>query len=640
MELNQRARAILELAKKYSTMNGIETMGSEYLILAMYETEDSLCHFLLNEYEVTHKEIEEKTRNIFILRHNKGEYNSSIERILERANELAKGDKISEEHIFMSILENKNTIACSILESLGLSISDLILDVKEIYDFDSSGTNELSYIKNITKNIKNGEYNRFIGRSDYLNKLDVIIHRRYKNNPLLIGNAGVGKTALVEGYAKRLIDNNEDLTILALNLTSMVAGTRYRGDFEERFDKFMNEIASRKDVCIFVDEIHTIVGAATNDGTLDVANMLKPYLARGDIKLIGATTLEEYHKTIEKDKALLRRFQPIFISEPSINETKDILYGIKDDYERYHNVLIDNEVLDYLLKASNEKILNRYRPDKCIDILDEAMSYASINNKNKLEFDDIDFAITGKKENNIITHYSEMEKYEWLYQVGILNSSPLLKLKYDGNKEGLDLLILDNLEIFNIGLESVLEIDLAMYKDRSMLQALIGAPPGYVGYDDEGILSKHLLEYPMSIIVIKNMDKGCSAVRGFIYSILDRGFFMDQRGRKIELKHTIFIIEGINDNVKLGFNNVNDNKSIFDEDIKGNYNIIPLNSYYSDALRRYSYEISFDFDIDSSNKSKVNSYLYSFLKDNKKGKYLIHKDEIDCKDKIALKKNI
>lgn len=638
MELNQRARVILELARKYSTMNGIETMGSEYLILAMYETEDSLCHFLLNEYEVTHKEIEEKTRNIFILRHNKGEYNSSLERILERANELANGDKISEEHIFMSILENRNTIACSILESLGLSISDLILDVKEIYDFDSSGTDEISYIKNITKNIKNGEYNRFIGREDYLNRLDIIIHRRYKNNPLLIGNAGVGKTALVEGYAKRLVDNNENLTILALNLTSMVAGTRYRGDFEERFDKFMKEIATRKDVCIFVDEIHTIVGAATNDGNLDVANMLKPHLARGDIKLIGATTLEEYHKTIEKDKALLRRFQPVFISEPSIEETKNILYGIKEDYEKYHNVLINNDVLDYLLKSSNNKILNRFRPDKCIDILDEAMSYASINNKKELDYNDVDFAITGKKDNRCNTHYPEMEKYEWLYQVGILEGSPLLKLKYEGNKDGLDLLVLDNLEIFNIGLEAVLEIDLGIYKDRSMLQTLIGAPPGYVGYDDDGILSKHLLEYPMSILVFKNMDNSCSAIKAFIYSILDRGFFMDQRGRKIELNHTIFIIEGLNDKARLGFTNINTDKSIFDEDIKGKYDTIPLNNYYSDALRRYSYEISFDFDIDSSNKNKVNSYLYSFLKNNKKGKYLIHRDEIDFKDKIALKK--
>lgn len=637
MELNQRARVILELAKKYSNTNGIETMGSEYLILAMYETEDSLCHFLLNEYEVTHEEIKEKTNNIFILRHHKGEYNSSLEKILNRADELANGDKISEEHIFMSILENRNTIACSILESLGLSIDDLIEDVKEIYDFSNNGTEELSFIRNITKKIKDNNYNRFIGREDYLKKLDIIIHRRYKNNPLLIGNAGVGKTALVEGYAKRLLDSNENLTILSLNLTSMVAGTRYRGDFEERFDKFMSEIASRKDVCIFIDEIHTIVGAATNDGNLDVANMLKPHLARGDIRLIGATTLEEYHKTIERDKALLRRFQPVFISEPSILETKEILYGIKEDYEKYHNVMISNEVLDYLLTASNNKILNRYRPDKCIDILDEAMSYASISNKKELEYCDVDYAITGKTDYNSSVSYKEMEKYQWLYSVGLLENSPLLKIKYNGDKGGLDLLTLDILEIFHIGIEAILEIDLSMYKDRSMLQTLVGAPPGYVGYEDEGILSKHLLEYPMSVVIFKNIEKSCGAVESFVYSLLDRGFFMDQRGRKIDLAHTIIIATGISEKIKLGFNNNKNSIDIFDECIKGIENNSNLNNYYTDTLRRYSYEISFDFDINDTNKNKVNDYLYRFIRNKEKGKYLIHKDELDNKERIYLK---
>ncbi len=637
MELNQRARVILELAKKYSNANGIETMGSEYLILAMYETEDSLCHFLLNEYEVTLDEIKEKTNNIYILRHHKGEYNSSLEKILNHADELANGDKISEEHIFMSILENRNTIACSILESLGLSIDDLIEDVKEIYDFNNNGTEELSFIKNITKKIKDNDYNRFIGREDYLKKLDIIIHRRYKNNPLLIGNAGVGKTALVEGYAKRLLDSNENLTILSLNLTSMVAGTRYRGDFEERFDKFMKEIASRKDVCIFIDEIHTIVGAATNDGNLDVANMLKPHLARGDIRLIGATTLDEYHKTIEKDKALLRRFQPVFISEPSILETKEILYGIKEDYEKYHDVLINNDVLDYLLTASNNKILNRYRPDKCIDILDEAMSYASISNKKELEFCDVDYAITGKTDYNCNVYYKELEKYQWLYSVGLLDNSPLLKIKYNGDKDGLDLLSLDILEIFHIGIEAILEIDLSMYKDRSMLQTLIGAPPGYVGYEDEGILSKHLLEYPMSVVIFKNIEKSCGAIESFVYSLLDRGFFMDQRGRKIDLAHTVIIACGISEKIKLGFNNTKNSIDIFDECIKGIEKKNNLNNYYTDALRRYSYEISFDFDINDSNKNKVNDYLYKFIKNKEKGKYLIHKDELDNKEKIYLK---
>ena len=243
MELNARAKSIIDLARQYSNERGIKTLGSEFLILAMYETEDSLCHFLLNEYEVTRDEILEKTNEIFVLRKKEGEYNKALEDILQKASELAKDNLVSEEHLFMAVLMNKNTIAAAILESMGLVISDLIEDVKEIYDFSKDDQSELGFVKNITKLAKNKELAKFVNRDEYLNKLDIIMNRRFKNNPLLIGNAGVGKTAIVEGYAERLCDEGSDLTILSLNITAMLAGTRYRGDFEERFDKFVKEIA-------------------------------------------------------------------------------------------------------------------------------------------------------------------------------------------------------------------------------------------------------------------------------------------------------------------------------------------------------------------------------------------------------------
>lgn len=381
-EFNTRAKQVFDLVRKYSIKNNITTYGSEFLILAMYETEDSLCHFLLDEYEITREEIAEKTNEVFILRKDIGKYNSSLEAILHQAKLLAGEASISEEHLFMSVLMNKNTIACSILEALDLDIEELIDDVKEIYDFDNS--QELAFVRNITKQAKNNELDNFIDRDEYLKRLDVIINRKYKNNPLLIGNAGVGKTAIVEGYAKKLALEKSDISILSLNLTSMLAGTRYRGDFEERFDKFIKDIASRKNVIIFIDEIHTIIGTATTDGNLDVANMLKPLLARSGIKLIGATTIEEYHKSIEKDKALARRFQTVYISEPTLDQTKKILYGIKKDYEKYHNVKVDNTILDYLLEESDRCIINKYRPDKCIDILDDMLTVAKINNKKRL----------------------------------------------------------------------------------------------------------------------------------------------------------------------------------------------------------------------------------------------------------------
>ncbi|MDE5867562.1 MAG: AAA family ATPase [Anaeroplasmataceae bacterium] len=634
-ELNARAKQVFNLMKKYSLKNNIKTMGSEFLILAMYETEDSLCHFLLDEYEITKEDIEEKTLDVFILRKELGEYNASLEAILRQAKLLAGDGSISEEHLFMAVLMNKNTIACAILEALNLNIEDLIEDVQEIYDFDSKDNNELSFVRNITKEAKNNELDHFVDRSDYLKRLDVIVHRKYKNNPLLIGNAGVGKTAIVEGYAKKLVEEKSDISILALNLTSMLAGTRYRGDFEERFDKFVKEIASKKNVIIFIDEIHTIIGAATTDGNLDVANMLKPLLARNGIKLIGATTLEEYHKTIEKDKALARRFQTVFINEPTIEETKEILHGIKSDYEKYHQVKLSEEVLDYLILESDRAIVNKYRPDKCIDILDDMLSLAHILKKETVTVDDVDKAIQTYIGNKMKTEgyafaYPILEKYEWLYHNHLLEEKPLLKLKYKGSKQGLDSLVSDCKNIFNIGNEGVLMLDLDGYKESFMLSSLVGAPPGYVGYEDEGILSKHILAYPASILVFKNFNSASINIQSFIFNLVSSGFFTDQKSRLITLNNVIVIVEGIEEKQSIGFNHASIKEEVtFDEVISNDVNEQKtFNAIYTQALSRLHYEISFDFDINSSNKKKVNHYLYEFTKNHKNGKYEIKKEDI------------
>ena len=632
-DLNARAKQVLELMKKYSHEKNIKTIGTEFLILSMYETEDSLCHFLLGEYDISKEEVEEKTLDIFVLRKDIGEMNTSLEAVISQA-KLLSGDKsVSEEHLFMAVLMNRNTIACSILEALDLDIDELIQDVKEIYDFDGSNS-ELSFIRNITKEAKNDELDNFVDRSDYLNRLDVIINRKYKNNPLLIGNAGVGKTAIVEGYAKRLVEKKSDYSILSLNLTSMLAGTRYRGDFEERFDKFIKEIASKKNVIIFIDEIHTIIGAATTDGNLDVANMLKPLLARNGIRLIGATTLEEYHKTIEKDKALSRRFQKVFINEPSIEETRQILYGIKSDYENYHNVKLELEVLDYLLEESERCIVNKFRPDKCIDILDDMLSMAHITNKKNVTFADVDKTISyyiGNRIKNNITflNYPELEKYNWLYESKLLDDNPLLKIRYEGSEVGLEHLTEDLMKIFPIGKESVLIIDLEGYKDSFMLSSLVGAPPGYVGYEDEGILSKHVLAYPWSLIIFKNFNCCCGSVEAFVMGLVKRGHFTDQRSRLITLNNVIVILEGIEDKKNIGFNIEKSKRDhVFDEVIYNNKQYRGLNDLYTQALSKMNYEISFDFDINRDNKRVVNNYLFKFIKNNEKGKYQIKKEDI------------
>ena len=634
-ELNARAKQVLDLMKKYSSRYHIKTIGSEFLILSMYETEDSLCHFLLDEYDVTKEEIEKITQDLFILRKENGEFNGSMQTILHQAQLLAGEGKISEEHLFMAVLTSRNTIACAILEALDLNIDELIEDVKEIYDFSQSPTEELSYVRNISKLAKNKELATFVKRDEYLNRLDVILHRKYKNNPLLIGNAGVGKTAIVEGYAQKLADEKSDWSILSLNLTAMLAGTRYRGDFEERFDRFVKEIASKKNVIIFIDEIHTIMGAATTEGNLDVANMLKPFLARSGIKLIGATTLEEYHKTIAKDKALSRRFQSLFISEPSLEETKKIVTGIRRDYEDFHQVSISDEVLDYLVLESDRQINRKFRPDKCIDILDDLLASARIAKKKTVDMEDVDQAIhsyLGNKTDRLSAalSYPVLEKYQWLFENHLLEERPLLKIHYEGNKKGLLNVIEDCMQIFNIGPECLLNLDLQGYKDSFMLSSLVGAPPGYVGYEDEGMLSKHILSYPFSVLVFKNFKFASPNIQSFLLNLISCGFFTDQKVRSISLENVIIILEGMEEKEVIGFQkNASHPSDVFDETIREEGLISDrFNEKFQKALSRMHYEISFDFNIDSNNKKKVEEYLYQFTRKNKNGKYEIKEEDL------------
>ena len=634
-ELNARAKQVLDLMKKYSSRYHIKTIGSEFLILSMYETEDSLCHFLLDQYDVTKEEIEKITQDLFILRKENGEFNGSMQTILHQAQLLAGEGKISEEHLFMAVLTSRNTIACAILEALDLNIDELIEDVKEIYDFSQSPTEELSYVRNISKLAKNKELATFVKRDEYLNRLDVILHRKYKNNPLLIGNAGVGKTAIVEGYAQKLADEKSDWSILSLNLTAMLAGTRYRGDFEERFDRFVKEIASKKNVIIFIDEIDTIMGAATTEGNLDVANMLKPFLARSGIKLIGATTLEEYHKTIAKDKALSRRFQSLFISEPSLEETKKIVTGIRRDYEDFHQVSISDEVLDYLVLESDRQINRKFRPDKCIDILDDLLASARIAKKKTVDMEDVDQAIhsyLGNKTDRLSAalSYPVLEKYQWLFENHLLEERPLLKIHYEGNKKGLLNVIEDCMQIFNIGPECLLNLDLQGYKDSFMLSSLVGAPPGYVGYEDEGMLSKHILSYPFSVLVFKNFKFASPNIQSFLLNLISCGFFTDQKGRSISLENVIIILEGMEEKEVIGFQkNASHPSDVFDETIREEGLISDrFNEKFQKALSRMHYEISFDFNIDSNNKKKVEEYLYQFTRKNKNGKYEIKEEDL------------
>lgn len=635
MQLNfsDKAIEILKKVKIFSDEKKIAKIGTEYLLHAMFEIEDSLCRFLFNEYKVLLSELIEEEDKLIIIRKNDKEYTNVFENIMKQAQALANDLTVSDEHIFYAMLLNKDCIGNFLLENLGLDLEELILDVKEIYDFNQK-SEELEYTKNITKLAKNKELNAFVDRSYYIERLQVILNRKLKNNPILIGNAGVGKTALVEGLAKHFIEHGIKDEIISLNLGSMLAGTKYRGDFEQRLDNIIKDISKKKNVILFIDEIHTIVGAGTTEGSLDVANMLKPFLARNDFKLIGATTPAEYHKTIEKDKALNRRFQTIFIKEPSVSETIEILKGIKESYEEYHQTKVSNEMIEYIVHEADRRILKRFRPDKAIDVLDEALASNKTQNTHTLSILDVDNAIDNilcfKMDSNVEDlHFKELEKYRYLYEAGLLINKVLLSIDYQGNMNGLNDLNLDLMNIFGITEEMILEIDLSSYSEYHNIASLIGAPPGYVGYEDEGLLSTHILKYPINIVIVKNFSRGHVVVQNLFNSILGKGSFYDKKGNLINCNNTILIIcNKLESKNGLGFiNQPNPTDDIFDEHLsyheedKQNYDTL-----FVKALKKYNLDIFFDFVVTKDKMKALNILISDLLKNRITGKYCIYEE--------------
>ena len=618
-DFSKKTMDIINAAIEMSNKNNISTAGSEYLILAMYDTQDSLCHFILDEYDVKREEIVDVINDMCIIRKKTDKMNKVLQTIMHQAQLLAGDKMVDEEHIFMAVLMNPNSIAANVLIGLGLDIESLISDVKEIYEFDDN--KEMDFTKNITELAKKHELTPFIGREELLKRLELILNRKTKSNPLLVGNAGVGKTALVEGFASLMCEKNSDIEIISLNLTAMLAGTKYRGDFEQRFNDFTKKIITKKNIILFIDEIHTIMGAGTTEGNLDIANMLKPYLARSDIKIIGATTLEEYHKTMEQDKALCRRFQLVYILEPSINETKKILYGIRPSYLDFHKVSLSDEMLDYILEESNRRISLRYRPDKCIDVLDDVLTYSKLNNVEvtKKVVDETIFRFIGCSEydDSYEYKYPQLEKYGFLSQANLLFSKSLLKIKYFGNNSNMDKLINDCIHIFKSSKEMVLELDFKEFSDSIMTTSLIGAPPGYVGYDDEGILTKHLSKYQIPIICIYNFEQGSFKAKGIINHLMNHGELFNANGKLIKCSNAVFILQFCQTNT-LGFaENTLEVDDGFDEIIYDyEEKIIDFTLQYKKQLQSYNIELANELVITKKNKKVIDEKIFEIVKNN------------------------
>ena len=390
---NDEAQNILMNAKKEMLDLGHPYIGTEHLLLSILNTDSNICE-RLNSYGLYYDNFKEELSKVIGTSKKKSEYilyTPLLRKVIQSAiidRKENNDGEVTVEHLFFSMLEEGEGIAIRIL--IGMNI-----DIESMYDDFSTSLikkNKRNKKKkllvddlgiDLTNEAMNGKLDPVIGREKEVKRVMEILCRRTKNNPILIGEAGVGKTAIVEELSRLIANENVPSSLLnkriiSIDMATMVAGTKYRGEFEERMKKLLKEIEDNTEIILFIDEIHTLVGAGGAEGAIDASNILKPSLARGKIRCIGATTTEEYKKFIEKDSALERRFQKVFIEEPSIEETKNILFSIRDIYEKYHNVVISDNILNNLINISEKYIFDRNRPDKEIDILDEVCARASI----------------------------------------------------------------------------------------------------------------------------------------------------------------------------------------------------------------------------------------------------------------------
>ena len=405
IKFTPQAQMAIEYAEQVMTDFRHGYLGTEHLLVGLIHAKNSVAQKALEACGITEEDILDKIKDIIGMGGSPlvatRDFTPRVKRIFEMSTQLAKqlgSESIGTEYLLISVLKEKNCIAVKLLETLGINISKLLSVLMEMLtgstqkteaSFSTTKAGEPvtksttptldKYSRDLTTFAREGKFDPIVGREKEIDRVIQILSRRTKNNPCLVGEPGVGKTAVVEGLAQKIASEEiPDLLkgkrVVSLDLSSMISGTKYRGEFEERINKVIEEVRLAGDVILFIDELHTIIGAGAAEGAMDASNILKPSLARGEVQLVGATTLDEYRKHIEKDAALERRFQPVQVEEPSEEETLEILRGIKDKYEVHHQVQITDDAIKAAVKLSARYIADRYLPDKAIDLLDEAAS--------------------------------------------------------------------------------------------------------------------------------------------------------------------------------------------------------------------------------------------------------------------------
>lgn len=444
-KFSEEAQRVLVDAQKEMSELKHPYIGSEHLLLAILKNNQDLVN-KFKKYKITYKSFKEELINLVGIGDNTPDlllYSTTLKTILENViiESRETGDEISVNELLLSLLNEGEGKAIRILLSLGVDINKLYSDISEKRKIKQKKSKKLIVEElgvDLTKRAKNNELDPVIGRDIELNRVIEILSRRTKNNPLLIGEAGVGKTAIAEELARRIVSGNvpmplKNKRIISVDMACTVAGTKYRGEFEERIKKMVKELEDNDDVIIFIDEIHTLVGAGGAEGAIDASNILKPALARGKLKLIGATTISEYKKFIEKDNALDRRFQKVFVEEPDKSNLKNILMNLKSIYESYHGVKIEEKLIDKIIELSDRYIYDRCEPDKSIDILDEVCTKVSLKEaKEEKEIIKLSDCLTKiqKEKNNAIINQNYDKAYSLKEDEEELQSK-INKLKLD-----------------------------------------------------------------------------------------------------------------------------------------------------------------------------------------------------------------
>ncbi len=678
--LNQAIEIAKELEKKYDT----GYIGTEHITYGLICVIHSAAGRLLAEAGVRAEEYEAIFKRTIdrkcIIQGN----TPRVKRLLERATMYALHGGFFQtltgtEHVLFAILEMRDCRAVKFLETLGADTDELLLKTKKLIGLDGEEKSDMrrpqekslfdpeiappspfrsarsaynakreqddgsdatlkQYGEDLTKKAREGKLDPVIGRRNEIEKVIQILSRRTKNNPVLIGEPGVGKSAVVEGLAQAIVSGEvpellRNKTVYSLNLTGLLAGTRYRGDFEERLKNVMDIIMRDKDIILFIDEIHMIVGAgASSEGSVDASNILKPMLARGELQTVGATTLEEYRKFIEKDSALERRFTPVTVDQPSVEDTITILQGLKDKYEAHHNVVITDEAIEAAAKLSDRYITDRFLPDKAIDLIDEAASRERLRSYNGpsglhdleerleravYERDKAakwqDYARAAELSGEIATLTEKVMTMteEWnskrtsthlsigMEEIAEIVSSwtgvPVVKLTEEESEKLLHLedelherivgqdeavtAVSKAIRRARAGLKDpsrpigsfifvgptgvgktdlckalaeslfgderlMVRLDMSEYMEKYSVSKLIGAPPGYVGYDDNqgGQLTERIRRKPYSVVLFDEIEKAHPDVFNVLLQILDDGRLTDSKGREVSFKNTVIIM--------------------------------------------------------------------------------------------------